>query len=101
MSFKINDKEFNCAHGCTSLIEHTKTIEAEDYVSRFENKFEEYVNGIASVIYLNDASQAKPIVQSLIDSYHYLNRDISPLSVKNFATLQMFVKITGANWDPI
>lgn len=101
MSFNIGNGKYSCTHGCTSLIQHTKILEAEDYVNRFENGFEEYVNGIANVIFLSDASQAKSIIQSLINSYHHLNLDISPLSVNNFATLKMFVKITGASWDHV
>lgn len=103
MSFEINGIAQDCAHGCTSLVEHSRRTSAEHYVNQFENHFNEYVGGIASVIFLNGTTTAaKPMIQALVNSYHELGRSISPLTVptsSHFNTLQMFVLITGASLE--
>ncbi|MCU6501995.1 hypothetical protein LPN04_29805 [Rugamonas sp. A1-17] len=102
MSFLLNGVSQDCAHGCTSLAEHLQRMDAESHVERFENEFLEYVGGIASVIVLSDtAATAKPSIQALVNSYHDLGREISPLymTASHYNTLRMFVALTGAQLE--
>ncbi|WP_373991913.1 hypothetical protein [Duganella sp. BuS-21] len=103
MSFDVNGKPHDCAHGCTSLAEHSERLSAEAYVDRFENHLEDYVGDVASVIVLSGtAAAAKHSIQALVNAYHDLGRKISPLTAQtpaHFNILQMFVLITGASLE--
>ncbi|MBB5610584.1 MULTISPECIES: hypothetical protein [unclassified Janthinobacterium] len=96
-----NGTRHHCVHEeCTTLSEHLKRTSAESYVERFENEFDNYVGGIASVIALSGTAAARPSIQALVNAYHDLGRIPSPLTVPSpahFSTLQMFVLITGAS----
>ena len=101
MNSDKNGTRHHCVHDCSTLAEHLKRTSAESYVDRFENEFDNYVNGIASVIVLNGATAAaKPAIQALVNAYHDLGKSPSPLTVPSsahFNTLQMFILITGAS----
>ncbi len=102
MTFLINGVPQECAHGCTSLAEHHQRMNAESHVEQFENEFLEYVGEIASLIVQGGtATAAKPSIQALVNSYHDLGREISPISMSSshHNTLLMFVALTGAKLE--
>lgn len=86
----------------SDINQHARRLAAESYVDRFENRFEDYVGGVATVIHLHgSATAARPTIQALVNAYHDLGREVSPLhlSPSHFNTLRMFVLITGASLE--
>lgn len=69
---------------------------ATAYIERFESRFEEYVNELAGLYYVSGPEAAKPAVQALVNAYHDLYKGTCPVQVRNYNTLMMLVKITGA-----
>jgi hypothetical protein len=80
-----------------ALLNRIKEQEATHYISEFENRFESYVECLALLIVQKDPASVKPCVQALINSYHELGKEISPINIPHFNTLMMFLKITGAS----
>lgn len=72
---------------------------AQHYIDRFENSFEDYVDELAGIVATANPELLRPAVQALINAYHELGKEISPIYIPHFNTLMMFVKITGARLE--